>query len=67
MVHEEVIIEKHGDHGRRRSSITSHILADPEVKAVSFDDAVPFDQQATKNLLRKLDVHIVPFLALLYL
>jgi hypothetical protein len=27
----------------------------------------PFDEKATKRLLRKMDVNIVPFLALLYL
>ncbi|CAL3973203.1 hypothetical protein PZA11_005501 [Diplocarpon coronariae] len=33
----------------------------------SIDDAPQFDAQQTKKLLRKLDWHIVPFLALLYL
>jgi hypothetical protein len=27
----------------------------------------PFDQAATKRLLRKLDWHLIPFLALIYL
>lgn len=31
------------------------------------DEAPHFDQARTKKLLRKLDWHIVPFLALLYL
>ena len=63
----KVSMEKHSDGDGRRTSVTSHILADPEDKAVSLDEAVPFDQQTTKNLLRKLDYHLVPFLALLYL
>jgi hypothetical protein len=29
--------------------------------------AVPFDQGATKRLLRKLDLHLLPWLALIYL
>ena len=29
--------------------------------------AVPFDQQATKRLLRKMDLYLIPFLACLYL
>jgi hypothetical protein len=29
--------------------------------------SVPFDQVATKRLLRKLDIHLIPFLALIYL
>lgn len=60
-------MEKHSDRGGKKLSMTSHVLAIPEDKAVSLDEAVPFDPQATKKLLRKLDVHLVPFLALLYL
>ena len=67
MMDHKVSMEKHSDGGGRKSSVTSHVLADPEDKTISFDDAIPFDQQATKNLLRKLDFHLVPFLALLYL
>lgn len=32
-----------------------------------YQDAPHFDQARTKKLLRKLDWHLVPFLALLYL
>ncbi|KAF7510462.1 hypothetical protein GJ744_006741 [Endocarpon pusillum] len=60
-------MEKHSDGGGKPTSVTSHILADLEDTAASLDEAVPFDQQATKKLLRKLDYHLVPFLALLYL
>lgn len=30
-------------------------------------NVVPFNEVATKKLLRKLDVHLIPFLALMYL
>ena len=33
----------------------------------SLESGTPFDQATTKKLLRKLDWHLVPFLALLYL
>jgi hypothetical protein len=31
------------------------------------DDHVSFDMKATKRLLRKMDIRLIPFLALLYL
>lgn len=40
------------------------IVAPP---AYNDDDAPHFDEARTRKLLRKLDWHIVPFLALLYL
>lgn len=67
MGHHKVSMEKHSHGDGKRTSITSHILGDHDDKSVSLDEAVPFDQQATKTLLRKLDWHLVPFLALLYL
>lgn len=64
MADDKVSMEKHS---ARRASVASHIVADPEDKNLSFDDAVPFDEKSTKSLLLKLDFHLVPFLALLYL
>jgi len=58
-------MEKHAE--GRRGSIASHILADNEDSIASSENAIPFDEGATKRLLRKLDLHLVPFLALLYL
>jgi hypothetical protein len=65
MADEKVSMEKHAE--GRRSSIASRILADNETSIASTENAIPFDEKATKSLLRKLDLHLVPFLALLYL
>jgi hypothetical protein len=65
MADDKLSMEKSGE--GRRKSISSHILADSEDRNTSPENAIPFDQKATQNLLRKLDFHLVPFLALLYL
>lgn len=38
-----------------------------ESDSTSLESGTPFDVPRTKKLLRKLDFHLVPFLALLYL
>lgn len=65
MADHKVSMEKAGS--GRRWSIVSHILADRDDGDVSSGNATPFDQKATLSLLWKLDLHLVPFLALLYL
>jgi hypothetical protein len=65
MADDKLSMKKSGE--SRRKSISSHILADSEDRNTSPENAVPFDLKATQNLLRKLDFHLVPFLALLYL
>lgn len=55
------------DRGGNRWSVVSHILADRDEIDISSDNSIPFDQKSTQSLLRKLDLNLVPFLALLYL
>lgn len=52
---------------RRKSSVVSYFIADQTEGISSTDELPAFDAKATKRLLRKLDYHLVPFLALLYL
>jgi len=44
--------------GRAGSTVSDPVSATP---------AAPFDQGATRRLLRKLDLHLLPWLALIYL
>ena len=44
-----------------------HSTASEAVSKVPSAPSVPFDVAATKKLLRKLDLHLIPFLALIYL
>lgn len=55
------------DAPRRKSSVVSYFVADQRAASPIYDEAPPFDEKSTKRLLRKLDYHLVPFLALLYL
>lgn len=44
-----------------------HEYEDSAPTSTEYAEAPQFDQKRTKKLLRKLDWHLVPFLALLYL
>lgn len=54
-----------------RSTFAARILAMPQTKplgkAESTQDTGTFDGAATRRLLRKIDLRLIPFLALLYL
>jgi hypothetical protein len=67
MADPKLSMEKAGEDGKK--SVSVHVLADSEDRdtSPSPEKAIPFDQKATRTLLRKLDFHLVPFLALLYL
>ena len=49
----EKVTEKHLEAGDRHSDLSS--------------DIVPLDQEEDRRILRKIDVHLLPFVALLYL
>lgn len=44
-----------------------HSTTSEAVSGVPDVSSIPFDEAATKRLLRKLDLRLIPFLALLYL
>lgn len=52
--------------GAETSDTDSKDVGVAQIEDVS-PQAAPFDAARTKSLLRKLDWHLVPFLALLYL
>lgn len=39
----------------------------PVLNSLELTESQGFDQKATKKLVRKLDWHLIPFLALIYL
>lgn len=51
---------------QRQKTDAKHVELETHSPA-EYRDAPNFDQARTKKLLRKLDFHLVPFLALLYL
>jgi hypothetical protein len=42
-------------------------LEDVKIDDLAVEDVATYDTKQTKALLRKLDVHLIPFLSLLYL
>jgi hypothetical protein len=49
------------------SSIASKSEKPIRAESIEVAESQPFDQNATKKLLRKLDWHIIPFMSLIYL
>jgi hypothetical protein len=54
----------------KKVSVEQHELSSLSEKGLDgtpIAAAAPYDQKATKRLLRKMDLYLIPFLALLYL
>ena len=52
---------------REEEKINADLKATSVSNSVDIVEAQGFDEKATKNLIRRLDWHLIPFLSLIYL